>query len=233
MSSYRDVPGGQGTSFLAQGRLHVQLPGVQSWKLSQRISAGSLPSPLGNRLQRLIWGNEFCTFTECEIPQGHSCTRKEKSNPALSFRVLAVKEVNPIQFSRSCPRPAVGGGGSKSPSDGTLPRELEILGVCVAGCIHREGQLTRLSHQGGAQSLAIFLETFGGPGRCLLSDATVCNAVLGVEACGVAHGPADAHAQAALCPAPRREAFLQMCWAGNRGGARGSETFGSCACDLS
>lgn len=98
ISSYRDVSI-QRASSLAQGLLHVQLLGVQSWKLSRCIPAGSSPSPLGKRLQRLVWGNEFCTFTECEIPQGHSCTRKEKSNPALSFRVLAVKKVSRIQIS--------------------------------------------------------------------------------------------------------------------------------------
>lgn len=52
-------------------------------------------------------------LSECEIPQGHSCTRKEKSKPALSFRVLAVKKVNPIKFSRFClaaAGPGLGGG---------------------------------------------------------------------------------------------------------------------------
>lgn len=196
--------------------------------LSQFIPAGNLPSPLGKRLQRLVWGNEFCTFTECEIPQGHSCTRKEKSNPALSFWVLAVKKVNRIQFSGFCLRPGrAWGQEQQSPSDitlTTLTRKLGILGACVAG-VYTQGGATNAPKPPRRSSKPRYLpRNLGDAARCLLSDATVCNAVLGVEACGAA--PRPGRRACAGCPLPRPAAgsFSPDVRGGDGGGARGVKT---------
>lgn len=179
---------------------------------------------MGKRLQRLVWGNEFCTFTECEIPQGHSCTQ-EKSNPALSFRVLAVKKVNRIQFSGSCLRPAVREDRSKSPSYITLTRKLGILGACVVGVYTQRGATNAPKPPRRGSKPRYLPRNLGSTGRCSLSDATVCNAVLGVEACGAASRPGRRACAGCALPRPAAGIFSPDVRGGDGGGARGAKTF--------
>lgn len=172
-------------------------------------------------------------LSECEIPQGHSCTRKEKSKPALSFRVLAVKNVNPIQFSRFClPAAGPGWGGASVPRISSCPASLRFQGLLLPACIHREGQPKRLSHRGGAQNLAIFLETLAAWGAaCCLMQQFATQFWEWRPDCRTLGRPTRM-LRVHSAPPPRREAFLQMCRAGTGAEPEARSPLAVCACDL-
>lgn len=120
-----------------------------------------------------------------------------------------------------------GWGGSKCPSDIILSRKLEISGASVAGVYTHGGAAKAPKPPRRSSKPRCLPRNLGGLGRCLLSDATVCNAVLGAEARVPHTRPADAHAQGALCPTPAAGSFSPDVPGGDGGGARGEETFGS------
>lgn len=111
------------------------------------------------------------------------------------------------------------GRGIKSPSDITLSGKREILGAYAAGVHTQGGTANELKPPRRSSKPRYLPRNIGRRARCLLSDATVCNAVLGVEACGAAPGLDQSACAGCAQPRPATGTFSPDVLGGDEGGA--------------
>lgn len=119
--------------------------GKEIWK-PLNISAGIFPNPFGNRQQHLSGEISSALSQSEKFLRGHSCAWVEKSNPAHSFRALAINKADQVQFSQSRLGPGVEWGQEQWRS-GNFTRgygppltgaSLIFQGILLPACKHSE-----------------------------------------------------------------------------------------------